>query len=410
MNRTSLHIIWIGLFISLISIFGFLAAVVSVNIYIIATVALAVGIWLFIYVNKKATPDLTNDINRNAFMILVVGLLLLSGISCVLVREHGDIDSIGNWNFAAKYLANPPHWKQLLAYNPVYSHPDYPMGYFGATAFFWRLFHTQNEVVPFALTLFATLSIPALIFLELYKKYLGMAIVILVLFIFNPYYINCGLNQYADTLLSFYILSAFITMNHFRESNNKIYLLLCTASLGAAMWTKNEGIFITIIFCTLYIRTFITKDTIKHSILGLLPCLLALAIFRLCYNPANDLGTIGGDQTFIAKILDKGRYKLIAEHILDSLDGNFIGLKILGLLYIAYNIFIRKNLSRNFYIICLVLAAYLAIFLITPRDIDWHLKTSLERLILQLYPSFLLIIGFELSKIKMPQIDISGNK
>jgi hypothetical protein len=107
----------------------------------------------------------------------------------------------------------------------------------------------------------------------------------------------------------------------------------------------------------------------------------------------------------MGRIADKSRYKLIVEHLFNALSGYFIGLKLLGAVYIVYNIFAQKNLSRNFYIICIILAAYFGAYLTTPRELEWHLTTSFQRLLLQLYPSFLLIIGLELAKIKMPQLN-----
>ena len=44
-----------------------------------------------------------------------------------------------------------------------------------------------------------------------------------------------------------------------------------------------------------------------------------------------------------------------------------------------------------FIIICLTFLAYLSIYVITPHDLQWHLITSLERLLHQLYPAFLLL-------------------
>jgi hypothetical protein len=396
----------VGLFIGLVSIFGFLLAVIPVNIYVSAAIVLLACIWLTRYVIRKANPDLANDISRKSFIVLASGTLLLAGISCILVREHGDTDAIGNWNFAAKYIADPQHWNLLLKYNPIHTHPDYPMGYFGATAFFWRLFQTQNEIVPLALTLFATLSIPVLIFLELCKKHLGIATLVLALFILNPYYLNSGLNQYADTLLSFYILAAFITINHYKTSSNKIYLLLCTASLGAVMWVKNEGVFCTIIFGLAYFRTFVSKDTIRYSVLGALPFIIAMGIFKIGYSPANDLLASPEVNGSIAnKLTDKTRYKLIAQYFLKALDGSFYGMKLLTMLYLGYSIVVQKNLSKNFYVICIILAMYLGIYLITPRGLEWHLTTSFERLLLQLYPTFLLLTGFELANIKIPRLN-----
>jgi hypothetical protein len=39
----------------------------------------------------------------------------------------------------------------------------------------------------------------------------------------------------------------------------------------------------------------------------------------------------------------------------------------------------------------IILGSYFAVYLITPHDLDWHLMTSLNRLLLQLWPTIIFI-------------------
>ena len=41
-------------------------------------------------------------------------------------------------------------------------------------------------------------------------------------------------------------------------------------------------------------------------------------------------------------------------------------------------------------LLCLMLATYFWVYLTTPYDLAWHLDTSSDRLLLQLWPCFLL--------------------
>ena len=54
--------------------------------------------------------------------------------------------------------------------------------------------------------------------------------------------------------------------------------------------------------------------------------------------------------------------------------------------------------------LALTLAGYFAIYLITPRDLYWHLRFSLNRLFLQAWPSviflFFLVAGGQSSQIE----------
>src|ERR1700754_2832572 len=48
-------------------------------------------------------------------------------------------------------------------------------------------------------------------------------------------------------------------------------------------------------------------------------------------------------------------------------------------------------------IAAIVLAGYYAVYLTTPMDLRWHLDSSLERLLMHLWPSFLLLLGVALA-------------
>ncbi|MBL7717452.1 MAG: hypothetical protein JNL72_01345 [Flavipsychrobacter sp.] len=405
MNKSTLHLIWLGLFISLLSIGNFFSLLLHIPIYLLAVLMAAAGVLSFRYIVRHTRNETTGTISRPAFYVLGGGIALLTAACVLLVRKHGDTDAVGNWNFASKFLADPAHWRQLLWYGGADAHPDYPMGYYGATSFFWRLLGNETLMAPLGISLFATVAIPVMIFLEVSKRHLGVATLLLLLLVVHPYYLNCGLNQYADTLLSFYILSAILCINQFRQSGNRVWLLLCSASLGAALWVKNEGIFTCALFGLFYFKTFLSKNHLRYTIGGALPFVLALGVFRLGFAPANDIAAVyetGGNTGITSLITDKERYKLIVSFMKGSFDNIFSMLKLLTMVYLGYSILVQKNLSRNFYLLAGIFACYLFVYLITPRNLQWHLATSFDRLVVQLYPSALLVIGLALSEIKLP--------
>jgi hypothetical protein len=62
--------------------------------------------------------------------------------------------------------------------------------------------------------------------------------------------------------------------------------------------------------------------------------------------------------------------------------------------------------------LCLTLAGYFAIYLITPRDLYWHLRFSLNRLFLQLWPAtiflFFLYVGRQVERISQNHAEFGG--
>jgi hypothetical protein len=51
----------------------------------------------------------------------------------------------------------------------------------------------------------------------------------------------------------------------------------------------------------------------------------------------------------------------------------------------------KSNILSTALIIALMTAGYFFIFIITPRDINWHLESTLHRLFIQLFPSFIFL-------------------
>jgi hypothetical protein len=67
-----------------------------------------------------------------------------------------------------------------------------------------------------------------------------------------------------------------------------------------------------------------------------------------------------------------------------------------------------RNMVRSFgwqssvAVLSLVVAGYYVVYLATPIPLDYQLATSLDRLIIQLWPSLLLILGLMSSTLKAP--------
>ena len=404
MNKNTLQILWLGIFISMISVLYFLSLACAAPFIIVPFLSLAGGVLLYRYFFKNvplSAPD-----NENKSMLILTGCVLaFTAVCAILVRKNGDIDSISNWNFIASYIVDKDHWKQLFANSGVDAHPDYPLGYPASIAFFWRLLDTREEIVALAITYIPTLCIPVLIYLELYKKHLPLAIVTFLLFLTNIYYLNSGLNQYADTLLSFYLLGAIIAMRYYNETADPMFILLSTALLGCCLWVKNEGMAICGIFALFYFRTYLSKANIKYAVGGIAPFVLVFTFFKLVYAPANDLVALSDNVNFSAFVADKSRYKLILHYFSFAIDSSFYPLKLMVIGYVGYCVFTMRNMNKTFYLLLSILGFYLLVYLFTPRDLDWHLRTSMGRLIVQLFPAFVFVLGLEFSQIKIAAPD-----
>jgi uncharacterized membrane protein YiaA len=73
----------------------------------------------------------------------------------------------------------------------------------------------------------------------------------------------------------------------------------------------------------------------------------------------------------------------------------------LVVLYIGLFIARRELPHRGFILVLLVFLAYCGIFLVSPYEPDWHVRTALSRLIHQLVPALLYISGSLFAKYRI---------
>jgi hypothetical protein len=93
------------------------------------------------------------------------------------------------------------------------------------------------------------------------------------------------------------------------------------------------------------------------------------------------------------KMTDVSRYWLIAKSMASEivhLGGRTIGVTPFLLLYLLSAKVKRKNVASvqtGIVVLMLMLVGYFFVYLTTPLNLAFHLRTSLSRLVLQLWPS-----------------------
>lgn len=139
--------------------------------------------------------------------------------------------------------------------------------------------------------------------------------------------------------------------------------------------------------------------------MGILVPTLFLIAFKVFYAPVNDLVAANskGVSSFKSVLFNTGRYITIIKFGINMLMNNYM---ILLMLILAAVVFNRKFFkSFPFIIILLLLGAYFFAYLTTPYDLVWHLTTSIDRLIQQVYPALIYLILLSLREIKLNNIN-----
>jgi len=326
----------------------------------------------------------------------------------------GGWDAFAIWNLHARFLAGP-HWRDGFSPRIPWSHPDYPLLLPASVANFWTCLGGDNTAVPEIIGLAFTFTTVGILFaaLRILRGRVSAMLGAMTL-LATPAFVELGTWQYADVPLSFFLLGAVALLCLHDENSQPAtaassgLLLLAGVAAGFGAWTKNEGV---LFLCALIVarqlafRPIGRKNSatarnisfVRHSaplLLGIAPLFLLIIYFKHRIAPPGDL--FSDAKTMLGKLLQPARYWAV----LKAYGKEFLRfggwLAIPGTLLLAVLYFVAGRGDRHglnpgsrgsALALILTVGGYFVIYLITPYEIYWHLRFSLGRLFLQLWPS-----------------------
>jgi hypothetical protein len=342
-------------------------------------------------------------------MAVLFGLVLAADIASFVLNSMahplGETDAWMIWNVRARFLfMGGERWRD--AFSPLLIHADYPLLIPAAVAGSWSNIGADSVLVPIGIAMlftFATVGLVASTVTLLCSPTQGMLAGLTLLT--TPYLIWHGANQYADVPLAFFFAStvALLMIHDHVAPGSRALILLAGFSAGLAAWTKNEGVLFVFALILTRLLTFCWRHGLQSSVRqmgsffsGLVPVLLIVGYFKTQLAPPNDMVSADILGRTVPQLLQLTRYAQVWTAIAQKLSvfarGNLELLAIYGVLAgTAVAERDRSGLIAGFLMLSTVLAAHSLILVLTPYDLSWHLRTSLDRLLLQLWPSFVLL-------------------
>lgn len=437
----------IGFGLGLFSVVYFLSSLFAsthlVAIDIAVTAFLLAAFLLFR--NRRASSSATQPAPDNSHLPqwldrLLSASFLIASLAAIyaavlrtLAHPHGDgWDAFAIWNLHARFLfLGGSHWRDMFSSQIPWSHPDYPLLLPAAIAHFWTYLGHDSAAIPAAIALAFTFGTVGLLFsaLVLLRGRIPALLAGLALCA-TPSFIEQGTSQYADVPLSFFFLAAIVMLalhdqtrsapetNSARPARGPLILAGLAASFAA--WTKNEGLLFLSALITargldlVLSRRAFTDDGADHGspkdhplnwlsfavlLASVAPALLLIACFKHFLAPPGDLLT--DRAAALHKLLSPARYWIILQwYAKESLRfGGWLAIPGTLLLAALYWVLRTRNSDRpsipiraSVITLSFTLAGYFAIYLITPYDLYWHLRFSLNRLFLQLWPGILFLL------------------
>jgi hypothetical protein len=370
----------------------------------------AVGIVLFRSFTKS---ELSDQSHRHALHATLFALLCLYvgsfSITKYLTHPHGDWDAWAIWNLHARLLyRGGAQWSEMVSRNLYDSLQDYPLLVPSLVANGWKLAGTESTAVPAFVGILFTFAVIALLvssvsFLSNDGRGFAAGLVLLG----TPDFILQGANQMADVPLGFFILLTVVLLYlSERSEENNFFLVLSGMAAGFAAWTKNEGLlFLVCLFAARLLVGWIYKSRarlgreMRMFCCGLLPILSIVLSFKFLLSPPNYIFASAWD--FIGRLKDSSRYIEVSRYFAQGIAAFGAG-RISPLIAAGdYLLCFGRRPSNNgrgsqlatLLLLSFMLGGYFMIYIVSPNDLQWHLNTSFNRLLLHLWPTFVFCIA-----------------
>lgn len=323
----------------------------------------------------------------------------------IAAREdpHGGWDAWAIWNLRARFLFRAgTEWERAFSGLLGWSHPDYPLLLPLSVVRGWVYLGRESWMVSAVLAAAGTLLAAATVYGGLRsirgrnQALLGGAVVL-----GTPTFVIVGASQYADVLLSCYLTSAVVLfcVADAPAAPSRRPLVLAGLTAGLAAWTKNEGWLFLLALVAARAGVALRRRgyapigrQLPAFLAGAAPILLWVLVFKVATPAANDLVSGQGWGSTVARFADGGRYLTIVSAIARNLAHPLwagLPMILVGYVWIAGRLEGGAARGGRFggWVLALIGCGYFIVYLATPRDLAWHLDTSLTRLMVHLWPS-----------------------
>jgi hypothetical protein len=327
--------------------------------------------------------------------------------ACVLATaffvEHtlrypdGGWDAWAIWNLRARFLARAGAGFRV-AFSPeilFWAHQDYPLLVPGVVAQGFLLAAAQPVWVSAAISyLFAALTVAVLAAGVGELRGPPWSSLSALALLATPAFVGLAANQQADIPVGAYLVAACVLVAAGIESGRRAHFAVAGAAASLAAWTKNEGALhlLCLGFALLAVRWAPTRQRLRAALsygCAALPVLALLAYFKLEVARANDLLSNPSPARLLAR-----RAAFFQTWGLWLLAG------IAVLVLIVPRLPPRASARTVGVALALSFATTLAVYLLQPHPLDWFFRASIDRVLIQLWPSALLATVLALAPVR----------
>jgi hypothetical protein len=363
---------------------------------------------------RQRTPIIRFPWTWALLLLAAAGLaLFLSDFQAAsAANPTGEWDALSIWNLRAHFMAGGPEtWRRAVSAElggqlSGATHPGYPLFLSG---FIGLQFVTGGDAFSTTIPIFASLLFSLAAFLLLgsglaSKKSLALGAMGWLILLCSEVFASQAASQYSDLLQGLAFLAALILLDRASESLPKL-LFAAGLALGLAAWVKNEGL--PFALAGLAVAAWRFRGKAVWTIAGSAPSLIALVVLKLFIAQGREIvfpSTVG---EMVTKLAMPGRWWQallgFGKAIIDAGDP-WAHPVILGAALVLVLGFVAPAERRSQWPLWIPVAATAAaeygLYLVTTADLDWHISTSVSRLLAQLWPPLIWLV---LSMVRTPE-------
>lgn len=318
---------------------------------------------------------------------------------------HSEGDALLIWNLRARFIfLSGEAWAQAFAAGNGCAHLDYPLFLPLGVVQLFSLLGAALPAAPIVLAAVTSTALAGLLFAALIRGGKGDWAAVGLLLLLGTAFVEYGPTQYADVSLSLFMLLSLVLIQAADErapGAGTRLAALAGAAAALAAWTKNEGILFLLCFLLARLRhapalgvpALWRRD--RWILLGCLPVLLVLVWFKLSVGSAGDvLLRMQEDSSWNERLLDPRRsVEILSAAGRSSLLHGYVlvpGILLLGGLVWRRTAGAGRR-EMEAMLLCLGLCAlgYFLVYQISSDRLDWHLRSSMDRLQMQLLPGLI---------------------
>jgi len=321
-------------------------------------------------------------------------------------NPHGQFDAYAIWNLRARFLYRGGQYWRNFTYMTK-THSDYPLFLPASIARSWEFIGRETQLIPSAIGLLFTFAIIGIVVASI-SRFRGerQGLLAGLILLGTPFLIGLGASQYADVPLSFFFVATVALLFLHAESPSQMHFLILAGMAAAfSAWTKNEGIlFLVLLFLLHFVVTTLVKgrkswgSEVVALLMGAVPVSVVIFIYKVCLASSNDVIAAQGLGFTAHKLLDISRYGLILSRFMRELFwfggwSHTFGIVMPPLLFFYFLLLgasvKKKDLAATSIAVLLpvfMMIGYFFVYIVSPHDLVWHLDSSLNRLLLQLWP------------------------